>query len=107
MIDALISGKLIKTPVLKTGQSGKFYSNFLLSVSTGELKPVIISGMAFEDAAERLTKLQQGDSVAVTGSLKPAEWVDKATGESRHGLSVTVANVLSVYDIKKRREVAA
>jgi|PlaIllAssembly_1097288.scaffolds.fasta_scaffold34465_3 hypothetical protein len=31
MIDALISGKLIKTPELKTGQSGKFYSRLLLS----------------------------------------------------------------------------
>jgi len=31
MIDAFISGKLIKTPELKTGQSGKFYSRLLLS----------------------------------------------------------------------------
>ncbi len=104
MIDALISGKLIKTPELKTGASGKHYSNFLMSVSVGELKPTIVSGMAFELVAERLVKLQQGDPLAVIGSLKPSEWTDKATGEPRHGLSVTVNNILSLYDIKKRKD---
>jgi len=106
MIDALISGKLIKTPELKTGASGKHYSNFLLSVSVGELKPTIVSGMAFALIAERLAKLQQGDPLAVIGSLKPSEWIDKATDESRHGLSVTVNNILTPYDIKKRKEPA-
>lgn len=106
MIDALISGKLIRTPELKIGQSGKQYTNFLLSVSVGELKPTIVSGMAFELIAERLAKLQQGDPLAVIGSLKPSEWTDKATGEPRHGLSVTVNNILSPYDIKKRKEPA-
>jgi hypothetical protein len=36
--------------------------------------------------------------------LKPTEWADKATGETKRGLSITVANVLSVYDIKKKRK---
>lgn len=31
MIDALISGKLIKDTELKTGQSGKAYCQFMLS----------------------------------------------------------------------------
>ena len=38
MIDALISSKLIKSPELKTGQSGKYYCQFLLSVAIGEDK---------------------------------------------------------------------
>jgi single-strand DNA-binding protein len=103
MIDALISGKLIKSPALKTGQSGKPYANFLLSVAIGEDKPVIVSAMAFGEVAERIAKLQKGDAVSCTGSLKPSEWIDKATGETKHGLGITVCNVLSPYDIKKRR----
>lgn len=106
MIDALISGKLIKTPVLKTGQSGKNYTQFLLSVAVGEDQPVVVSGMAFGEIAERVAKLQKGDPLAVIGSLKPSEWQDKTTGETKHGLSVTANNTLSPYDIKKRKPAA-
>ena len=105
MIDALISGKLIKSPELRTGQSGKYYTQFLLSVPTGEDQPIIISGMAFQDVAEKISKLGKGDALSVAGSLKPSEWTDKATGALKHGLNVTVSSALSAYDIKKRRPV--
>ena len=103
MIDALISGKLIKSPELKTGQSGKYYCQFLLSVAIGEDKPVIVSGMAFTETAEKIARLQKGDALSVVGSLKPSEWTDKATGTLKHGLSITANASLSAYDIKKRR----
>jgi single-strand DNA-binding protein len=41
--------------------------------------------------------------LAVIGSLKPTEWIDKATGETKHGLNITANNSLSPYDIKKRK----
>lgn len=103
MIDALISGKLVQTPELRTGPSGKYYTRFLLSVSTVDDEPVLVSGIAFIELAERICRLQKGDPLAVIGSLKPTEWVDKTTGETRHGLNVTANNALSPYDIKKRR----
>jgi single-strand DNA-binding protein len=106
MIDALISGKLIKTPELRTGGSGKNYCQFLLSVSTGDEQPVIVSGIAFAETAERIGKLQKGDPLAVVGSLKPTEWKDKTTGETKHGLNITANNSLSVYDISKKRKAA-
>ena len=105
MIDALISGKLIKNPIMKTGLAGNFYTRFLLSVAVGEDKPVVVSGMSFGDIAERKAKLQQGDPLSVVGSLKPTQWQDNSSGETRHGLSVTVNNALSPYDIKKRKSV--
>lgn len=104
MIDALISGKLIKETVLKTGQSGNAYTNFLLSVHVGEPQPVVVSGIAFGEVAERIAKLGKGDALAIIGSLKPSEWQDRATGETKHGLNVTVSDCLSVYQIKKRRD---
>jgi single-strand DNA-binding protein len=103
MIDALITGKLIKAPELKTGQSGKYYCQFLLSVAVGEEKPVVVSGMAFTETAEKIAKLQKGDALSVVGALKPSEWVDRATGVTKHGLSITANASLSAYDIKKRR----
>lgn len=104
MLDALISGKLIKDCQLKTSQNGKLYCQFLLSVSTGDTDNTIVSGIAFGSHAERISQHKKGDGLAVTGALRQTEWEDKATGETRHGLSVTVANVLSVYDIQKRRK---
>jgi single-strand DNA-binding protein len=103
MIDALISGKLIRDTALKTSATGTTYCQFLLSVSTGEPEPVVVSGVAFGEVAERIALLKKGDPLAVIGSLKPTEWNDKNTGELKRGLSVTVNNSLSPYDIKKRK----
>jgi len=41
--------------------------------------------------------------VSVAGALKPSEWTDKATGEMKRGLNITVSAALSAYDVKKRR----
>lgn len=103
MIDALITGKLIRDPALKTGPSGKPFCNFLLSVPAGDGDPVVVSGIAFGDVSERIAKLKKYDAVNVAGGLKPSEWTDKTTGELKHGLNITVSAVLSAYDIKKRR----
>lgn len=102
MIDALISGKLIRDPQLKTGPSGKNYCQFLI-VSTESDVQTIIGGIAFVDIAERIAKLKKGDALSVTGSLNTSEWIDKTTGETKHGLNIVVNNALSIYDIKKRR----
>jgi single-strand DNA-binding protein len=103
MIDALITGKLLRDPALKTGASGKPYCNFLLSVPITDGEYTLVSGIAFGDVAGRLVKLQKGDALSVAGSLKPSEWADKSTGEIKRGLSVTVSAALSAYDVKKRR----
>jgi single-stranded DNA-binding protein len=103
MIDALIAGKLIRDPAAKQSASGKPYCNFMLSVPTGDGEPVIVSGIAFGDVAERIARLQKGDALSVTGTLKPSEWTGKTTGETKHGLNVTVSAALSAYDVKKRR----
>jgi len=105
MIDSLISGTLIRDPQTRTGPSGKPNTNFLLSVPVGDEAPVIVSGIAFADVAEKIGRLKKGDALAVVGSLKPSTWTDKASGEERHGLNVTVQACLSAYDVKKRRGV--
>lgn len=103
MIDALISGKLIRDPSRKIAKTGNNYIQFLLSVHIGEPETIVVSGIAFDEIAEKIALLKKGDSLAVVGSLKPSEWIDKTTGETRHGLSITVNNSLSPYDIKKRK----
>ena len=104
MIDALVTGTLIRDPQTRTGPSGKPNTNFLLSVPVGGESPVIVSGIAFADVAKKIGRLRKGDALAVVGSsLKPSTWTDRASGEERHGLNVTVQACLSAYDVKKRR----
>ena len=105
MIEALISGKLIRESILKIGASGKSYCNVLLSVSVGDPQPIVLGGIAFGETAERIVKLGKNDAISVTGSLKPSEWTNTATGELHHGLSITINSVLTPYDAKKRRVV--
>jgi single-stranded DNA-binding protein len=102
MIDALVSGKLCRDPELKTSQNGNAYCRFALSVHVGEPENVVVSAVAFGDAAERIAKLGKGDALSVCGALKPTQWAGN-DGQERHSLDVTVSGVLSVYDIKKRR----
>ncbi len=104
MIESLISGKLIKDGELKTSAKQTLFCNFMLLVHVGEPTPTVVSGIAFNDVAECIAKLKKGDALTVIGALKPNQWIDK-TGETKHGLNITVSNSLSVYDIKKRKDV--
>jgi hypothetical protein len=104
MLDALISGKLIKDTKAGISGTGTHYTQFLLSVSCVEPQNIVVSGVAFGELAERIAKLKKGDSLSVIGSLKPSEWTDKTTGETKQGMNITANNALSVYDIKKRKQ---
>jgi single-stranded DNA-binding protein len=78
-----------------------------MSVSTGEADTQIISGIGFDQSVvDKVSLLKKGDSLAVVGSLKQTEWQDKATNETKHGLSITANQSLSIFDIKKRRKPA-
>lgn len=103
MIESLVNGKLIKNAELKTSASGTKFCNFLLSVNVGEPDNIVMSAIAFNEIAERISHLQKNDALAVVGTLKPSSWNDKATGEPKNGLNLTVSNSLSVFDVKKRK----
>jgi single-strand DNA-binding protein len=103
MIESLVNGKLIKNAELKTSASGTKFCNFLLSVNVGEPNNIVMSAIAFNEIAERIALLQAKDALSLAGTLKPAEWSDKATGQQKHGLNLTVSNFLSLYDIKQRK----
>ena len=105
MIDALISGKLIRDPQVKTSSNGNPYVQFLMSVSShGEADTQVMSGIGFDEAVvDKINLLKKGDSLSVVGSLKQTEWQDKNTNELKHGLSITANQSLSLYDIKKRK----
>ncbi len=104
MIESLINGKLLKDTELKTSAKDNKFCHFMLSVVIGEPTPIVISGIAFNEAAEKIARLKKGDALTVIGTLKPNQWQDKTTNETKHGLNITVSDCLSVYDLKKRKD---
>ena len=105
MIDSLINGRLVRDPAVRTAATGSPYVQFLLAVSTGEVDKQIISCIGFDESViERVSKLKRGDALAVAGGMKQTEWTDKATNTPRHGLTITVNQALSLYDIRRKRK---
>ena len=106
MIDALVSGKLIRDPQLKTSSNGNQYVQFLMSVSNhGEADTQIVSGIGFDQSVvDKVSLLKKGDSLSVVGSLKQTEWTDRVSNEVKHGLSIVANQSLSIYDISKKRK---
>ena len=103
MIDALISGKLIKDPVRKVGQSGKPFCNFMLQVSQYDSEETcLFGGIAFGECAEKIARLAKDDPLMVVGQVKLAEWTG-SDGSPKVGLNITVSDCLTVYQVAKRR----
>ena len=103
MIDGLTSGKLHGTALERTGKSGKPFTTAKMRAANHDGESVFINLLAFSaDAQATLLALGDGDAVAVSGSIKPTAWQDK-DGNTRTGLDMIVANVLTAYSIDKRR----
>ena len=89
--------RIISEPQLKAFDSGTMVCNFAGGIYEGKDKAGnwinnAIDIEAWGKTAEIITdKLQKGDSIQVTGTVRRHEWADKSTGDkrSKHVLSIT------------------
>lgn len=103
MIDALIAGKVYGTPTQRNGKNGKPFALAKLRATSTEGEAQFVSVIAFDDGpVAALLALKEGDSVAVTGPLKVGTWQDKE-GNHRPALDVVAQQVLSVYQVRHKR----
>lgn len=100
-ITALVAGRLVAQPERRTGQSGKPFTLARIAAAT-EDGDVLVSVIAFGEAAAALAALGKGDSAAVTGRAKVSTWTGK-DGALRSGLSITADAVLTAYQVRQRR----
>ena len=106
MIDGLIAGKVYGQPQSRNDASGKPYAFGKVRAATKEGESLFVSVIVFGDAAKSFMALSDGDSVALAGSISPKAWTDKTTGEPRAGLDMQVQQVLSMYQLQKKRQQA-
>lgn len=107
MIDALISGKIYGTPSEHTSKAGKPYARAKVRVATGAEESIFVSCIAFDaDPVNALLALGEGDSVAMSGTLKPGVWTDRQ-GIAKPSLDMTVHQVLTAYHVQRKRRAVA
>ena len=104
MIDALIAGKVYGQPQSRNDAKGRPYSLGKVRASTSSGESLFVSVIAFGEAARAFMALEDGDSVALAGSITPRAWADKQIGEPRPGLDMQAQQVLSAYHLKKKRD---
>ncbi|WP_321955362.1 single-stranded DNA-binding protein [Burkholderia cenocepacia] len=103
MIDGLVSGKLYGTAASRTGQSGTQFVTAKVRAAVGDGEALFVNVIAFaDDAQSALLALNDGDSVALAGSLTPKVWTDKH-GAAKPALDMVVHAVLTAYHVKRKR----
>jgi single-stranded DNA-binding protein len=105
MIDALIGGKLYGKPASKMAKSGRPFAVAKVRTAAGDGEGLFVSVIAFSDSAcAALLALEDGDSVALAGSLTPKVWTDNA-GNAKPAADLVAAKVLTPYHVTRKRRV--
>lgn len=106
MFDVLISGRLVRAQS-RTASNGKPFALAQVSVPTEGDESLLASCIAFRpEAVAALLALDKGDAVALAGKAKLSSWT-AGDGTLKHGLNVTADQVLTVYNIRRKREAVA
>lgn len=104
MIDALIAGTLFGDPKQGTGKNGGQYTTVAVRAAAGNGDSLICNVIAFRDSARAaLNALQDGESVALSGSLSPKVYQSR-DGEHKPGIDVLCHAVLTPYHVSRKRQ---
>jgi single-stranded DNA-binding protein len=103
MIDGLIGGKLHGQPKERTSKTGSQFVTCRVRAAGGDGESVFINVIVFDAATCRaLLALDDGDSVALAGTLTPGAWLDR-DGNPRPSLDMTAHAALTAYHVTRKR----
>ena len=104
MIESLVSGKLHGKPTQRMSKSGRPFVTAKMRVATGADESHFVNVTAFSDTAQAaLLALDDGDGVAVAGSLSVKTWVNRE-GVTVPDIGIIAAQVLTTYHLKRKRQ---
>lgn len=107
MLSVLCSSSLVSDPRQRTTAAGKAYATASMRVPAEDAEAMLVSIIAFAaDAVTGLLALSKGDALAIAGRGKLSSWTGQ-DGAEKHGLSVVADQVLTIYQIEKRRKRAS
>src|SRR4051794_23086831 len=90
---ALVTGALIADPIRRSGANGKGFTTATLRVATDD-DAILVSVIAFNDAAETLLEHRHSSTLAVSGRAKLTSWTGR-DGAEHHGLSLVIEQIAS------------
>jgi hypothetical protein len=94
MIDGLVAGRLYGETEQRTDKAGKTFTLAKVRASTADGELLFVNVIAFDAAVcAEMRAMQDGDSVALSGSLSPRVWTDKQ-GNARPALDMVAHRVI-------------
>jgi single-stranded DNA-binding protein len=96
MIEALISGHLVGLAETRQGKNGSSFTLAKVKANTSESDHIIVNVITFSaELGSTLLALDEGDGLAVAGSLTPKVWTDKQ-GNARPALDMIATKIISI-----------
>jgi single-stranded DNA-binding protein len=103
MIEGLIAGTLVGLAETRQGKNDTRFALAKVKATAGDGESLIVNVIAFAaEASAALMALDDGDAVALAGSLTPKVWTDKQ-GNTRPALDMVATQVLTVYHAAQKR----
>ncbi|MCP2086077.1 UNVERIFIED_ORG: single-stranded DNA-binding protein [Paraburkholderia sediminicola] len=107
MIDALVGGKLFKTPEERRSGSGKTFVVANVRAADGDGAGLFINVVAFSDSAKvALLALEDGGSVSLAGTLKIGTY-EARDGSVKPSVSMVASKILTTYHVARKRKAVA
>jgi single-stranded DNA-binding protein len=104
VIDGLVSGKLVGDAEMREGKNASKFAVAKVKAIAGDGEPVVVNVIAFApESCAALMALEDGDSVALAGSLTPKVWSDKQ-GNTKPALDMVATNVMTAYQIGQKQD---
>lgn len=102
VIDGLVAGRLHAAAERRLDKMGRPFVVAKVRATAGEGDGLIVNVIAFaEPACAALMTLDEGESVALAGSLVPKVWVDKQ-GVARPALDMQAHQVMMLHAIRNK-----
>lgn len=103
MIEGLVTGTLMGMAEQRQGKNDTSFVLAKVKATPGDGESLIVNVIAFTaEACAALLALDEGDTLAVSGTLTPKVWTDKQ-GNARPALDMVASQVLSVYHVDRKR----
>lgn len=103
MIEGLIAGTLVGLAETRQGKNDTSFALAKVKATAGDGESLMVNVIAFAtEASAALMALDDGDAVALAGSLTPKVWTDKQ-GNTRPALDMVATQVLTVYHATQKR----
>ncbi|MDN7602227.1 single-stranded DNA-binding protein [Burkholderia gladioli] len=103
MIDGLVSGKLFGTATSRQGRNGGAFVTCKVRAAVDGGEAIFVNVIAFSTTVgDALLALEDGDSVALAGTLTPKVWTDKH-GDAKPALDMVAHAVVTAYHVKRKR----